>query len=411
MTKISENNIQSGFSSSLEGKDRERLPEASNSRRNFIRISGLTAIVGFSGIETVFGEMKKKTTKNSGKGLVLSFIPYDLQLKHTFTIANSSRKSTPDMLTCIEFDGIRGYGEASMPPYLGESVVSATKFLSSLNLAQFNDPFQMDDILRYVDSVMPGNCAAKAAVDIALHDLVGKIMGQPWYKIWGFDPADAPGTSFTIGIDTPEVVRQKVAEATPYNILKVKLGQATDKEMIETIRSVTDKPICVDVNQGWTNKNKALEMIYWLKEKGVVFVEQPMPKTAIDDMAWLTTNSPLPTVGDEAVQRLPDVIKANGVYSGINIKLMKCTGMREAHQMLTLAKSIGMKVMIGCMTETSCAVSAAAQLSPKVDWADLDGNLLISNDPYSGVQVVNGKITLIDRPGIGINVNNPVFKI
>jgi len=381
-----------------------------NTRRNFIRTAGLTAIVGLSGIETVFGGAKNKITKHSGKGLVLSFLPYDLQLKHTFTIANSSRKSTPDMLTCIEFDGIRGYGEASMPPYLGESDETATKFLSSLDLSQFKDPFQMDDILAYVDAVMPGNCAAKAAVDIALHDLVGKIMGQPWYKIWGFDPADSSNTSFTIGMDTPEVVKQKVAEAAPYKILKVKLGQSTDKEMIETIRSVTDKPLCVDVNQGWTDKNKALEMIHWLKEKGVVFVEQPMSKTAIDEMAWLTANSPLPIIGDEAIQRLADVIKAKDVYSGINIKLMKCTGMREAHKMLTLAKSLGMKVMIGCMTETSCAVSAAAQLSPKADWADLDGNLLISNDPYSGVQVVNGKITLIDQPGIGISTVQQVFK-
>ena len=412
MTKIPKKNVQSGSAPSPLERVGERLPVGEGlpfSRRNFIRTSGLTALVGLTGIETVFGVMKKKTTKYSGKGLVLKFIPYDLQLRHTFTIANSSRKSTPDVLTSIEFEGITGYGEASMPPYLGESVESCTKFLSSLDLSQFKDPFQMEGILAYVDSVMPGNCAAKAAVDIALHDLVGKMMGQPWYKIWGFDPADTPTTSFTIGIDTPEVVRQKVSEATPYRILKVKLGQATDREMIETIRSATDTPLCVDVNQGWTDKRKALEMIHWLKEKGVVFVEQPMPKTAIDDMAWLTENSPLPTVGDESVQRLSDVIKAKGVYSGINIKLMKCTGMREAHQMLTLAKSLGMKVMIGCMTETSCAVSAAAQLSPKVDWADLDGNLLISNDPYKGVQVVNGKITLIDQPGIGINNIQKVF--
>ncbi|HEY3373188.1 MAG TPA: dipeptide epimerase [Prolixibacteraceae bacterium] len=380
-----------------------------NTRRNFIRISALTAVVGITGIESVFGAMQKQSAKSSAKGLRLLFLPYNLQLKHTFTIANSSRNTTPDMLTCIEFEGMRGYGEASMPPYLGESIESCTKFLSSLDLSQFKDPFQMDNILQYVDSVMPGNCAAKAAVDIALHDLVGKIMGQPWYKIWGFDPADTPNTSFTIGIDTPEVVIQKVKEATPYNILKVKLGMSTDKEMINTIRSVTDKPLCVDVNQGWTDKHQALEMIHWLKEKGVVFVEQPMPKTAIDDMAWLTAHSPLPTVADEALQRLPDVIKAHGVYSGINIKLMKCTGMREAHQMLTLARSLGMKVMIGCMTETSCAVSAAAQLSPKADWADLDGNLLISNDPYSGMQVVSGKVTLIDRPGIGIKATQTVF--
>ena len=379
------------------------------SRRNFIRTAVITAAFGLSGIETVFASMKNKNKKSSGKGLVLRFIPYDLQLRHTFTLANSSRKNTPDVLTRIEFEGITGYGEASMPPYLGESIDSATKFLSSLNLSQFNDPFQMEDILKYVDSVMPGNCAAKAAVDIALHDLVGKLMGQPWYKIWGFDPADAPNTSFTIGIDTPEIVRQKVTEALPYRILKVKLGQKTDREMIETIRSVTDKPLCVDVNQGWTDKQMALDMIHWLKEKGVVFVEQPMPKTAVDDMAWLTANSPLPTIGDESVQRLPDVLKAKGVYSGINIKLMKCTGMREAHEMLTLAKSLGMKVMIGCMTETSCAVSAAAQLSPKADWADLDGNLLISNDPYQGVQVVDGKVTLIDQPGIGIGKLQKLF--
>jgi len=380
-----------------------------SSRRNFIRISGLAVLAGLAGVETVFGQMKGKPIEASGKGLRLSFLPYPLQLKHTFTIANSSRNSTPDVLTCLEFEGIRGYGEASMPPYLGESIESCSKFLSSLDLSQFKDPFLMDDILQYVDSVMPANCAAKASVDIALHDLVGKIMGQPWYKIWGFDPADTPNTSFTIGIDTPEVVIQKVKEAAPYNILKVKLGQVTDKEMINTIRSVTDKPLCVDVNQGWTDKRHALEMIHWLKEKGVVFVEQPMPKAAIDDMAWLTENSPLPTIGDEAVQRLPDVIKAHGVYSGVNIKLMKCTGMREAHQMLTLARSLGMKVMIGCMTETSCAVSAAAQLSPKADWADLDGNLLISNDPYAGVQVVNGKLTLIDRPGIGIKTLQTMF--
>lgn len=380
-----------------------------STRRNFIRTAGLATTIGIAGFETAFAATKDKKQKPLGNGLKLRFLPHDLLLKHTFTIANSSRKTTPDMLTCLEFDGIFGYGEASMPPYLGESVDSATRFLSALDLSQFKDPFQMDDILAYVDSVMPGNCAAKASIDIALHDLVGKIMGQPWYKIWGFDPADTPNTSFTIGIDTPEVVRQKVAEAAPYNILKVKLGMATDKEMIETIRSVTDKPLCVDVNQGWTDRNKALEMIHWLKEKGVVFVEQPMPKTAIDDMAWLTENSPLPTIGDESVQRLPDVIKAKGVYTGINIKLMKCTGMREAHQMLTLAKSLGMKVMIGCMTETSCAVSAAAQLSSKCNWADLDGNLLISNDPYSGVQVVNGKITLIDKPGIGINQLQKLF--
>ena len=371
-------------------------------RRNFLRTAGLLAIAGAIGKNTVLASPEREIVRASRKGLTLSFKPYNLDLRHTFTLANSSRKSTPDILTQIEFEGVVGYGEASMPPYLGESIESASRFLSTLRLDQFTDPFPMDDILQYVDSIMPGNCAAKASVDIALHDLTGKLMKQPWYKIWGFNPKDTPNTSYTIGIDTPDVVRQKVAEAAPYKILKVKLGQATDRQMIETIRSVTDCPLCVDVNQGWTDRVKALEMIYWLKENGVVFVEQPMPKTAIDDMAWLTQNSPLPTIADESLQRLPDVIKAHGVYNGINIKLMKCTGMREAHKMLTLAKSLDMKVMIGCMTETSCANSAAAQLAPKADWADLDGNLLISNDPFTGMQIVDGKVTLTDRPGIGV---------
>jgi L-alanine-DL-glutamate epimerase-like enolase superfamily enzyme len=185
-------------------------------------------------------------------------------------------------------------------------------------------------------------------------------------------------------------------------VLKVKLGRDTDKEMIETIRSVTDTPLTVDVNQGWTDRNFALEMINWLNDKNVELVEQPMPKEMVDDIAWLTENSPLPIIADESIQRLPDVIKAYGVYHGINIKLMKCTGMREAHKMLTLARSLGMKVMMGCMTETSCAISAAAQLSPMVDWADLDGNLLIKNDPYVGTKVVDGKIVLNDLPGIGL---------
>lgn len=378
-------------------------------RRTFLRNAGLLTLAGITGVEKLFATSGYTVYHSSKKGLSLSFLPYELQLQHIFTLANSSRKTTPDVLTRIEIDGVVGYGEASMPPYLGESVETATSFLSSLDLSQFNDPFQMEDILQYVDSAMPGNTAAKAAVDIALHDLVGKLMKQPWYKIWGFDPADTPNTSFTIGIDTPEVVRQKVAEAAPFKILKVKLGQATDHQMIETIRSVTDKPLCVDVNQGWTDRVMALEMIHWLRENGIILVEQPMPKTAIEDMAWLTQNSPLPTIADESLQRLPDVMKTHGVYNGINIKLMKCTGMREAHQMLTLARSLDMKVMIGCMTETSCGISAAAQLAPKADWADLDGNLLISNDPFTGMQIIDGKVTLVDKPGIGVKLMNKIF--
>jgi L-alanine-DL-glutamate epimerase-like enolase superfamily enzyme len=334
----------------------------------------------------------------------LRFRPFDLQLKHVFTIANSSRTTTPVMLTEIEYDGIKGYGEASMPPYLSESQKSAADFLSKVDLSSFASPFELEDIVEYLDSLAVGNYAAKASVDIALHDLIGKLVNQPWHRLWGLNPAKTPNTSFTIGIDTPEVVKEKVREAEVYKILKVKLGRDNDKEMIKTIRSVTNKPICVDVNQGWKDRQMALDMIQWLASQGVVFVEQPMSKFAVDDLAWLTQNSPLPVIADEAVQTLSDVASVNKVYSGINIKLMKCGGMRNAWKMANMAKAMGMKVMIGCMTETSCAISAAAQLSPLADWADLDGNLLISNDIYSGSQVVDGKVILTDLPGIGIQL-------
>jgi L-alanine-DL-glutamate epimerase-like enolase superfamily enzyme len=231
-------------------------------------------------------------------------------------------------------------------------------------------------------------------------------MKQPWYRIWGLNPDLTPDTSFTIGIDKPDVVKSKVREAAPYRILKVKLGQGNDREMIEAVRSETDKPICVDINQGWTDRAMALEMSHWLKEKGVVFIEQPMSKTSVDDIAWLTQRSPLPIIADEALQTIADFKNVQGAYSGINIKLMKCGGLRAAYVMIKMARALGMKVMIGCMTETSCAVTAAAQLSPLVDWADLDGNLLIDNDVFEGVTIRDGKLILPEGAGIGVRLRD-----
>jgi L-alanine-DL-glutamate epimerase-like enolase superfamily enzyme len=374
-------------------------------KRDFIKYGGLAAgaiITGCSTPATNESMGKRSGKTGSSSTLKLRFRPYELQLKHVFTVASNSRTTTPVVLTEIEYDGITGFGEASMPPYLGESQASVTSFLSKVNLEQFSDPFLKEDILAYVDSIMPGNYAAKASVDIALHDLIGKLVGEPWYRIWGLDPAKTPSTSFTIGIDTPEVVKEKTREADVYKILKVKLGRDNDREMIESVRSVTDKPVYVDVNQGWKDRDQALEMAFWLKEKNVVFIEQPMAKDRVDDIAWLTERSPLPVLADEALQTLADLLPMKGVYSGINVKLMKCGGMNAAYKMITMARAMGMKILIGCMTETSCAVTAAAHLSPLVDWADLDGNLLISNDLYEGLTVVEGKVTLPSGPGLGI---------
>ena len=335
----------------------------------------------------------------------LSWAPYELQLRHTFTVASYSRTTTPDVQVEIRYDGFTGYGEASMPPYLGQTVESVCAFLAKVDLGQFADPFQLDDILAYVDSLSPGDTAAKAAVDIALHDLVGKLLGQPWWRIWGLDAAKAPDTTFTIGIDTPDVVREKTREcADRFNILKVKVGLDNDYEMIRTIREVTDLPLAVDANQGWKDRQQALDEIFWLQEHGVVMVEQPMAKERLDDNAWITERSPLPVFADEAVQRLADIPALVGAYTGINIKLMKCTGMREAWKMATFARAAGLRVMVGCMTETSCAVTAAAHLSPLADFADLDGNLLISNDRFRGVTVESGRLTLPDAPGLGLEL-------
>ncbi len=376
-------------------------------RRNFAKTLGVASLSALMLPKDIFASAPP-FIKSKGHGkMKLTFKPYPLQMQHTFTVAEYSRNSTPDVLTQIEYEGFVGYGEASMPPYLGESVATATKFLQQVNLEQFSDPFRVDDILNYVDSIALGNPAAKASVDIALHDLIGKLVNQPLYKLWGLNPEKTPYTDFTIGMDTPDVVRKKTIEAVKMKenlkVLKVKLGRGHDQQMIDTVRSVTDLPLYVDVNQGWKDRNKALDMIYWLKEKGVVFVEQPMPKNQIDDMAWLTEYSPLPTMADEAFQRLPDIVdKIHGVYSGINIKLMKSTGLYEAKKMITVARALKMKVMIGCMTETSCGVSAVSQLAPLVDWADLDGNLLIKNNPFVGMKVIDGKVTLNDLPGIGV---------
>lgn len=381
-------------------------------RREFLKTGALAAVgAGLLSTGTTLAKGLDLTDNNKSANInvngrarmKLSFEPYELKLKHVFTVSSFSRSTTPDVQVRIDYDGYTGYGEASMPPYLGQSVDSVCTFLKKVNLEQFPDPFCIDDILTYIDSLSPGDSAAKAAVDIALHDLVGKIIGAPWHRMLGLNPLKTPNTTYTIGIDTDEMVKLKTREvAGRFKILKVKLGTPRDREMIRAIREVSDLPIAVDVNQGWKNKKKALDEIFWLKEQGIVMVEQPMPKEMPDANAWLTERSPLPTFADEAIQRLKDIPAIKGAYTGINIKLMKCTGMREAWKMINYARAEGMKVMIGCMTETSCAIAAAAQLSPAVDFADLDGNLLIANDIFRGPTVMDGKIKLNQLPGIGI---------
>lgn len=383
------------------------------SRRNFLKTSAvLAATAAVTSPAQLFAKGMQGQQKKPASGKMdLTFEPFEAKMKHVFTIANFSRSTTPIVLTRITWNGYTGYGEASMPPYLGETTASVIEFLKKVDLGRFSSPFQMEEILTYVDSICTNNTAAKCAVDIALHDLCGRIMGQPWWKIWGWSNQNLPSTSVTVGLAyapdgsiDKEEVRKKTRECLEYNLIKVKLGNSeeNDKTMINTIREITDLPIVIDANQGWKDKSHALKMIEWLAGKGIEMIEQPMPKLLLDDQAWLHDRSPLPVIADEACQRLSDIMKLKGAYDGINIKLMKCTGMREAREMVSLARALNMKIMMGCMTETSVAISAAAQFASQLHWADLDGNWLIANDCFTGMKVVEGRITLEDKPGIGV---------
>ena len=338
-------------------------------------------------------------------------------MKFTFTISGSSRTTTPIVITRLTWDGYEGYGEAAMPPYLGETQASCHEFYKKVVdnvLPKFDNPFQIEDIMTAVDKLTTNNTAAKASIDIALHDLVGNIFGQPWWKIWGFNPKETPYTCYTIGYDaSDEMVNTKITEASWNKIIKVKLGmsEAEDKRMINLIRARDQRPIVIDANQGWKDKYYALDMIHWLAERGVEMIEQPMSKLMLDETAWITERSPLPVMADESCQRIYDIPKLKGAFHGINIKLMKCTGLWEARQMITMAEQNHMKLMVGCMTETSVAISAAAQISPKVIWADLDGNYLLGNDCFDGMKLVDGRITLEDKPGLGLTKKPGIISI
>ena len=338
----------------------------------------------------------------------LTYEPFSGELRHAFGISTNTRTTTPIVLTRITLDGKTGYGEAALPPYLKETQESVCAFLQLAEPVINNccAPLNVDSIMQLVNALAPGNHAAKASIDIALHDLYGKLLGQPLWQLWDVDPSATPCTSYTIGYDASDsIVLVKVHEADWAKILKVKLGrgEVEDKRMINLIRSVSDKPIYVDANQGWPTKEHALMMCQWLAEQGVVLIEQPMPKHMNEEHAWLCEQVALPIIADEACQTFDDVAALQPYYDGINIKLMKCGGVAEARKMITLARELGMQIMIGCMTETSAGISAATTLSALVDYADLDGNVLLANDPYEGIQIVDGKLTLVDKPGTGVS--------
>jgi L-alanine-DL-glutamate epimerase-like enolase superfamily enzyme len=353
--------------------------------------------------------------------LKLSFRPYTLQLKNSFGLAHGTRNTTAIVLTQLEHKGIIGCGEASLPPYHGETQESVKAFLSKLELEQFEDinltpdpsPSKREEpeasteiakIISYIDKIEKGNNAAKASIDIALHDLVGKILRKPCYELFGIKTPEKKLSSYTIAIDELSTLPKKIKEAKDFKILKIKLGTKEDEKIVHIVKNECDKPLYADANQGWNDKSMALEMLYMLSENGFEVVEQPMPvNCADDDMMWLKEKSPLPLLADESVKRFTDMEKAAELFHGINIKLMKSTGMAEAHKMIVRARELNMKIMLGCMTETSCAILAASHLAPLADYVDLDGPFLINNNPFKNPELIDGCIITPEKPGIGLD--------
>ena len=300
-------------------------------------------------------------------------------------------------------DGITGHGEGAPIVRYQEDAAGARKAVESVrDLVLAADPRHFAGIMADVFRRVPGDWAGKSAIDIALMDWVGQRLGVPLYGLFGLNPADTPLTTFSIGIDTPEITRQKTREASEYPILKVKVGLATDEATIEAVRSVTDKKLRVDANEGWKDKEEAVRKINWLEQHGVEFIEQPMPAEMIAETRWVRGRVHIPIIADEACRHAADIPGLKDAFDGVNVKLDKAGGILEAKRMIDVAKSLGMRTMLGCMVSSSVTVTAAAHLSPLVDYADLDGNLLIANDPFHGVKVEKGKLVLPNRPGLGL---------
>lgn len=329
-----------------------------------------------------------------------------LKLRHTWTTTMSSSDYRDTLHLRYAHRGITGIGEGAPIVRYMEDAASGRKAVEAVRpILESGDPAKFAKLLAQVFARIDGQYAAKAAIDIAVMDWVGQKLGVPLYRYFGLDAADAPVTTFSIGIDKPEIVKAKTREAEAYPVLKIKVGLKTDEEMIAAVRSVTKKPLRVDANEGWTDKEEAVRKINWLESQGVEFVEQPMPAHMLEETRWVRSRVHIPIIADEVNLRPEDTAKLAGSFDGVNIKLDKCGGILEAYRMIQIAKALGMKTMLGCMISSSVSITAAAHLSPLVDYADLDGNLLISNDPYIGVEVRNGKLVLPSGNGLGLRVN------
>ncbi len=325
-----------------------------------------------------------------------------LRTRHPFIIARGGQSEHRTVwVRLTDADGQEGWGEAAPTKFYGETTDSTLAALEIYRTALPDDPFKLEEAERRWETMLGGNAAARAALSAALHDLVGKRLGVPLYRMWGLDPCAAPRSTFTIGLDTPDRIRAKVLEAEQYPILKVKLGTERDAEILRSIRDATDKEIRVDANCGWT-VNAALSMLPVLEELGVTILEQPLPPEDLEGLAAVTAQAHIPVIADESCKTAADIPPLVGKVDGINIKLAKCGSLREAVRMIAVARAHGMMVMVGCMIESSLGITSAAHFTPLVDIVDLDGAALLADDPFVGASIHRGQVTLPSGPGLGV---------
>lgn len=325
-----------------------------------------------------------------------------LHTRHPFIIARGGKSEYRTVMVRIaDDDGVEGWGEAAATSFYGETLETVLAALPTYATVLGDDPFQLEQVESRLLAALGRNAAARVAISAALHDLVGKRLGVPVYRLWGLDSAAAPRSTFTIGIDTPERIRIKVAEAEEYPILKVKLGTPNDRALLETIRDATVKEIRVDANCGWTSV-QAVRMLPVLEEFGVTVLEQPVAPDDLDGLARVHAAARIPIIADESCVDSRDIPRLAGKVDGINIKLAKCGSLREAIRMIAIARAHRMLVMVGCMIESSLGITAAAHLTPLVDVVDLDGAALTSDDPFVGATIAAGQVRLPEGSGLGV---------
>lgn len=328
----------------------------------------------------------------------------NLALKHPFRVATGSKEMTENVFVEITRNGITGRGEAAPSQFFHETPDSVIRTLEKIKPFLMNDPFFIHSITEEIETRIAGNFAAKAAVNMAIYDWIGQRLNLPVWKYLGIDVKRRTILStFTIGIDSLDVITEKVLEAVDKPLLKIKLGTETDYEIISRIREITDKPLFIDANEGW-QREEAVDKINWLAGQNVRLIEQPLPADDLEGMYWLKKRVTLPVIADESVKTASDIWRIAGVFDGINIKLMKCGGITEALKMIYIARSLKMSVMFGCFLESSLGISAAASLTALCDFVDLDGHLLLKDDPFMGIQMKQGMIMIPDAPGLGVRL-------